>query len=64
MDRPGLRTEAQPRVLGLDDPCGLGINYLDFDNLGDVKAATEVSLDNFALTEAWEWCTKWCGSNK
>lgn len=31
------------------DLCGLGINYFDFDNVGYVKTATEVSSDNSAL---------------
>lgn len=51
---PALRTEAQSRALRLalqvlGDLCGLGINYFDFDNVGYVKAATEVSSDNSAL---------------
>lgn len=33
----------------LGDLCGLGINYFDFDNVGYVKTATEVSADNSAL---------------
>ena len=51
---PALHTDAQSRasrlalqVLG--DLCGLGINYFDFDNVGYVKIATEVSIDNSAL---------------
>lgn len=35
------------QVLG--NLCGLGINYFDFDNVGYVKIATEVSSDNSAL---------------
>ena len=51
---PALRTEAQSRALRLalqvlGDLCGLGINYFDFDNVGYVKTATEVSSDNSAL---------------
>lgn len=51
---PALRTEAQSRTLRLalqvlGDLCGLGINYFDFDNVGYVKTATEVSCDNSAL---------------
>ena len=51
---PALRTEAQSRGLRLalqvlGDLCGLGINYFDFDNVGYVKTATEVSSDNSAL---------------
>lgn len=33
----------------LGDLTGLGINYFDFDNVGYVKTATEVSSDNSAL---------------
>ena len=49
-----LRTEAQSRALRLalqvlGDLCGLGLNYFDFDNVGYVKTATEVSSDNSAL---------------
>ena len=51
---PALRTDAQSRALRLalqvlGDLCGLGINYFDFDNVGYVKTATEVSSDNSAL---------------
>ena len=51
---PALRTEAQSRALRLalqvlGDLTGLGINYFDFDNVGYVKTATEVSSDNSAL---------------
>ena len=51
---PALRTEAQSRALRLalqvlGDLSGLGINYFDFDNVGYVKTATEVSSDNSAL---------------
>lgn len=51
---PALRTEAQSHALRLalqvlGDLCGLGINYFDFDNVGYVKTATEVSSDNSAL---------------
>ncbi len=51
---PALRTEAQSRALRLalqvlGDLCGLGVNYFDFDNVGYVKTATEVSSDNSAL---------------
>lgn len=49
-----MRTEAQNRALRLalqvlGDLTGLGINYFDFDNVGYVKTATEVSSDNSAL---------------
>lgn len=52
--RLALRTEAQSRALRLalqvlGDLTGLGINYFDFDNVGYVKTATEVSSDNSAL---------------
>ena len=52
--RPALRTEAQSRALRLTlqvlgDLTGPGINYFDFDNVGYVKTATEVSSDNSAL---------------
>ena len=33
----------------LGDLCGLGLNYFDFDNVGYVKTATEVSSENSAL---------------
>ena len=51
---PALRTDAQSRALRLalqvlGDLTGLGINYFDFDNVGYVKTATEVSSDNSAL---------------
>lgn len=51
---PALHTDAQSRALRLalqvlGDLCGLGINYFDFDNVGYVKTATEVSSDNSAL---------------
>ena len=51
---PALRTDAQSRALRLalqvlGDLTGLGINYFDFDNVGYVKTATEVSSDNCAL---------------
>lgn len=51
---PALRTDAQSRALRLalqvlGDLCGLGINYFDFNNVGYVKTATEVSSDNSAL---------------
>lgn len=51
---PALRTDAQSKALrlalqALGDLCGLGINYFDFDNVGYVKTATEVSADNSAL---------------
>lgn len=35
---PALRLALQV----LDEPCGPGINYFDFDNVGYVKTATEV----------------------
>ena len=52
--RPALRTEAQSRALRLTlqvlgDLTGPGINYFDFDNVGYMKTATEVSSDNSAL---------------
>lgn len=45
---PALRTDAQSRALRLalqvlGDLCGPGINYFDFDNVGYVKTATELS---------------------
>ena len=49
-----LRNDAQSRVLRLalhvlGDLYELGINYFDFDNVGYVKTATEVSSDNSVL---------------
>lgn len=49
-----LRTEAHGKAFRLalrvlDDLVGLGVNYFDTDNVGCVKAATEVSSDNSAL---------------
>lgn len=51
---PALRTEAQVEAFRvalqmLGDLCGFGISYFDFDNVGYVKTATEVSADNSAL---------------
>lgn len=51
---PALRTEDQARAFRvalqtLGDLCGFGINYFDLENVGYVKAATEVSADNSAL---------------
>ena len=51
---PALRTDAQSKALRLalqvlGDRFGLGINYFDFDNVGYVKTATEISADNSAL---------------
>lgn len=39
----------RPALQVLGDLTGLGINYFDFDNVGYVKTATEVSSDNSAL---------------
>ena len=49
-----LRNDAQSRVLRLalhvlGDLYELGINYFEFDNVGYVKTATEVSSDNSVL---------------
>lgn len=51
---PALRTDAQEQALRvglqmLGDLTGFGISYFDFDNVGYVKTATEVSSDNSAL---------------
>ena len=51
---PTLRTEAQVRAFRtalqmLGDLCGFGVGYFDFDKVGYVKTATEVSADNSAL---------------
>ena len=51
---PKLRTPDQAEVFRialqiLGDACGFGLNYLDFDNVGYVKTATEVSSDNSML---------------
>ena len=51
---PTLRTEAQVRAFRtalqmLGDLCGFGVSYFDFDKVGYVKTATEVSADNSAL---------------
>lgn len=51
---PPLRTTAQGEAFRvalqmLGDLTGFGITYFDFDNVGYVKTATEVSSDNSAL---------------
>ena len=51
---PSLRTNARSRALRLalqvlGNLCGLGINYFDFDNVGYVKTATEISSDDSTL---------------
>lgn len=51
---PALRTAAQGEAFRvalqmLGDLTGFGITYFDFDNVGYVKTATEVSSDNSAL---------------
>ena len=51
---PALRTTAQSEAFRvalqmLGDLTGFGITYFDFDNVGYVKTATEVSSDNSAL---------------
>ena len=51
---PQLRTTAQSEAFRvalqmLGDLTGFGITYFDFDNVGYVKTATEVSSDNSAL---------------
>ena len=50
---PALRTDAQTKALKtalqmLSDLTGFGISYFDFDGVGYVKTATEVSSDNSA----------------
>ncbi len=51
---PALRTEARGEAFRLalqvlGDLVGLGVDYFNFDNVGYVRTATEVSSDNSAL---------------